>query len=111
MTANLRQRLFQPCFLTHAGGRVILSKSSDEISHSSLASRIMTVLITIERADIEAMVTASKDAVNTKGATLNLTVGEKYAVKIFLCAVTRFIGCRHRHCRTRGWEAKKVLSN
>lgn len=68
-------------------GQVILSKSSDEISHSSLASRIMTVLITIERADIEAMVTASKDAVNTKGATLNLTVGEKYAVKNLLYAL------------------------
>ncbi len=68
-------------------GQVILSKSSDELSHSSLANRIMAVLVTLERADIEAMVTASKDAVNTKGATLKLTVGEKYAVKNLLYAL------------------------
>ncbi|NMA67024.1 MAG: D-alanyl-D-alanine carboxypeptidase [Clostridiaceae bacterium] len=68
-------------------GQVILSKASDELSHSSLANRIMSVLITLERADIDAMVTASKDAANTKGATLSLTVGEKYAVKNLLYAL------------------------
>lgn len=68
-------------------GQVILSKAADELSHSSLANRIMAVLITLEKADVDAMVTASKDATNTKNATLNLTVGEKYAVKNLLYAL------------------------
>jgi len=68
-------------------GQVILSKAADELSHSSLANRIMAVLITLEKADVEAMVTASKDAANTENATLNLTVGEKYAVKNLLYAL------------------------
>jgi D-alanyl-D-alanine carboxypeptidase/D-alanyl-D-alanine carboxypeptidase (penicillin-binding protein 5/6) len=67
-------------------GQVIFSKTSDEVSHSPLANRIMTTLITLEKADTEAMVTASKDAANTEGATLKLTVGEKYPVKNLLSA-------------------------
>ncbi len=68
-------------------GQVILSKATDEISHSPLANRIMAVLIAFEKADIEAMVTISKDVVNTEGATLKLAVGEKYALKNLLSAL------------------------
>lgn len=68
-------------------GQLIISKTSDEVSHSSLANRIMAALIVLEKADIEAMVTASKDAANTEGATLKLSVGEKYAVKNLLNAL------------------------
>ncbi len=67
-------------------GQVILSKSADEASHSALSNRIMATLIVLEKADTEAMVTASKDAANTEGATLKLAVGEKYAVKNLLNA-------------------------
>ncbi len=69
-------------------GQVILSKASDEISHSPLANRIMTILIAFEKADTEGMVTISKDVVNTEGATLNLSVGEKYALKNLLSALS-----------------------
>lgn len=67
-------------------GQVIISKNPDEITHSPVATRIMTALVAVEKVDIEAMVTASKDVVNTEGATLKLTVGEKYAVKNLLFA-------------------------
>lgn len=68
-------------------GQVLFSKESDEKSYSPLASRIMTALIILEKIDTEAMVIASKDAVNTEGATLNLKVGEKYATKNLLTAL------------------------
>ncbi|NLU52083.1 MAG: D-alanyl-D-alanine carboxypeptidase [Clostridiaceae bacterium] len=68
-------------------GQVIISKSPDELTHSSLAHRIMTALITLEKADAEATVTASKDAASTEGATLNLSVGEKYSVRNLLYAL------------------------
>jgi D-alanyl-D-alanine carboxypeptidase (penicillin-binding protein 5/6) len=62
-------------------GQVIISNTSDETSHSPLASHILTVLIALEKADIESAVTVSKDAAGVKGATLNLTVGEKYTLR------------------------------
>ncbi len=68
-------------------GQVIYSKTSDELSNSSLANRVMAVLITLEKSDTEALVTASKDAVNVEGASLKLSVGEKYAVKNLLNAL------------------------
>ncbi|MCX7773121.1 MAG: D-alanyl-D-alanine carboxypeptidase, partial [Clostridia bacterium] len=68
-------------------GQVLTSKAPEEPTHSPLASRIMAVLITLEKADMEAMVTASKDVVNVEGASLKLSVGEKYAVKNLLNAV------------------------
>ncbi|MGI6622293.1 MAG: D-alanyl-D-alanine carboxypeptidase [Clostridiaceae bacterium] len=68
-------------------GQILFSKTSDEVSHTPLANRIVAALLTLEKADPEALVTVSKDVVNTKGATLALTVGEKYAVKNLLYAM------------------------
>lgn len=68
-------------------GQIIYSKTSEELTNSSLANRIMAVLMTLEKADPESLVTASKDAVNVEGATLKLSVGEKYAVKNLLYAL------------------------
>jgi D-alanyl-D-alanine carboxypeptidase/D-alanyl-D-alanine carboxypeptidase (penicillin-binding protein 5/6) len=68
-------------------GQVIYSKTSDEPSNSSLANRVMAALIVLEKADTEALVTASKDAANVEGASLKLSVGEKYAVKNLLNAL------------------------
>lgn len=68
-------------------GQILFSKISDEKSFSPLASRIMTTLIILEKVDTEAMIIASKDAANTEGATLKLTVGEKYATKNLLTAL------------------------
>lgn len=67
-------------------GQILYSKISDEVSHTPLANRIVATLLTLEKADPEALVTVSKDVVNTEGATLSLTVGEKYAVKNLLYA-------------------------
>lgn len=67
-------------------GQVLISKASDELSHSSIANRIMAVLITLEKADLESMVTASKDAAFTEGATLKLSVGERYSLRNLLHA-------------------------
>lgn len=68
-------------------GQILFSKTSDEISYSPLANRIIATLLTLEKADPEAMVTVSKDVADTEGATLALTVGEKYAIKNLLTAL------------------------
>lgn len=68
-------------------GQILFSKTSDEVSYSPLANRIVATLLTLEKADPEALVTVSKDVAKTEGATLSLTVGEKYAVKNLLYAL------------------------
>lgn len=68
-------------------GQVIISKSPDELTHSALAHRIIAALVALEKADIEGMVTASKDAASVEGATLSLSVGEKYSIKNLLYAL------------------------
>lgn len=67
-------------------GQVLYSKTSDEHTLSPLVNRIVTALIVLEKADTEAMIIASKDAANIEGATLKLSVGEKYAIKNLLNA-------------------------
>ena len=68
-------------------GQILFSKVSDEKSFTPLASRIMTTLIILEKVDLEAMIIASKEAANAEGATLELTVGEKYATRNLLTAL------------------------
>lgn len=68
-------------------GQILFSKTSDEKSHTPLASRIMTTLIILEKVDLEAMIIASKEAANAEGATLKLTVGEKYSTRNLLTAL------------------------
>lgn|GEM_PF-334541 len=67
-------------------GQVLYAKASDEKSYTPLANRIVATLVILEKADLEAFVTVSREAANTEGATLSLTVGEKYAVKNLLYA-------------------------
>ncbi|MGI6050711.1 MAG: D-alanyl-D-alanine carboxypeptidase family protein [Acetivibrionales bacterium] len=67
-------------------GQVLYSKASDEHIHSPLVNRLVTALIVLEKADTEALIITSKDAANVEGATLKLSVGEKYAVKNLLDA-------------------------
>ena len=68
-------------------GQVLYSKNPDEPLHISAASKLMTALIAIEKLDANAMVTASKEAVNAEGALLGLTVGEKYQAESLIYAL------------------------
>lgn len=69
-------------------GQVLFSKVSDEPIYTPLANRIVLSLILLEKADVNSMVIASRDAVNTEGATLKLSIGEKYAIKDLLNATS-----------------------
>lgn len=67
-------------------GQVLYAKNPDEPLHIAAASKLMTVYIAIEKLDLNTMVTASKEAVNTEGALLELTVGEKYTTESLIYA-------------------------
>lgn len=70
-------------------GQVLYSKSPEEPLHIAAASKLMTALIAIEKTENE-MVTASKEAVNTDGAVLELSIGEKYTAQslIYACMLS-----------------------
>lgn len=68
-------------------GQVIYSKSADEHVKTPLPNRLVTALIALEKASPDAMVTASNEAISVEGASLELTVGEKYSVRSMIYAL------------------------
>ncbi|ANW99413.1 D-alanyl-D-alanine carboxypeptidase [Thermoclostridium stercorarium subsp. thermolacticum DSM 2910] len=67
-------------------GQILYAKNPDEKLHIAAASKLMTAYIALEKLDLNAMVTASKEAVNAEGALLELTVGEKYTAESLIYA-------------------------
>ncbi|MCX7843044.1 MAG: D-alanyl-D-alanine carboxypeptidase [Clostridia bacterium] len=68
-------------------GQVLFRKFSSSKVHASIANKIMTAIITIEKAKLDSKVTISKESASSSGSILNLEVGEKYDVSDLLYAV------------------------
>mgnify|MGYP000421320210 CR=1 FL=1 len=68
-------------------GQVLYSKSADEHVKTPIANRLMTALIALEKSSADATVTASNEAINAEGASLDLKVGEKYSVRSMIYAL------------------------
>ena len=68
-------------------GQVVYTKSADEHVKTPLANRLITALIALEKSTPDAMVTASNEAISVEGASLELTVGEKYSVRNMVYAL------------------------
>jgi D-alanyl-D-alanine carboxypeptidase (penicillin-binding protein 5/6) len=68
-------------------GQVIYAKDQDEPIKTPVINKLMTALIAVEKTERNAMVTASKEAINVEGAALSLSVGEKYGIRDLVYAV------------------------
>ncbi|MDD4494441.1 MAG: D-alanyl-D-alanine carboxypeptidase [Eubacteriales bacterium] len=68
-------------------GQVLYGKNMDKKLHISLANKIMTAIITIERTKTDSVVTVSKEASEIDGAVLSLEPGEKLSVLDLLYAI------------------------
>lgn len=68
-------------------GQVLYSKAADEHVKTPLPNRLLTALIALEKSGADAMVTASNEAINVEGASLDLIVGEKYLVRNMIYAL------------------------
>ncbi|HOK42844.1 MAG TPA: D-alanyl-D-alanine carboxypeptidase family protein [Thermoclostridium caenicola] len=68
-------------------GQVLYAKSADEHVKTPLTNRLLTALIALEKSSADAMVTASNEAISVEGASLALTVGEKYSVRNMIYAM------------------------
>ncbi|NLC69708.1 MAG: D-alanyl-D-alanine carboxypeptidase [Clostridiaceae bacterium] len=68
-------------------GQVLYSKQADKRLHISTANKIMTAVIVIEKGNLEAKVTVSKEATQSEGSVLPLEAGEKYTLEDLLNAL------------------------
>ncbi|RCX17863.1 D-alanyl-D-alanine carboxypeptidase/D-alanyl-D-alanine carboxypeptidase (penicillin-binding protein 5/6) [Anaerobacterium chartisolvens] len=68
-------------------GQTLYSKNPSQRLHVSSASKIMTAIIVIERAKLDAKIAISKESVDVTGSMLNLEAGEKFTVEDLLYAV------------------------
>ena len=62
-------------------GQVLYAKQETERLHIGITSKLMTVLLAMDNAKPGALITASSEAAEVKGAILSLRVGEKYGVE------------------------------
>lgn len=68
-------------------GQVLCEKNAGERLHISAACKIMTSIIVIEKANMDAKVTISKESAEAEGSILFLEAGEKYTVENLLYAI------------------------
>lgn len=68
-------------------GQVLYEKGADSVYSQSIMCKLMTALVTIEKSQLNSMVTISKNAVNVNGSSLNLVVGNLYSVEDLLYGI------------------------
>lgn len=67
-------------------GQVLYKKNSSMKINTPIASKIMTMLLSIEQSKLDVKVTISKESTVTEGSLVNLEIGEKYTVEDLLYA-------------------------
>jgi len=68
-------------------GQVLYEKNPDFRLHISIANKIMTALLVTEKVSMDAIVTISRESIESDGSRLFLQPGEKYLVKDLLYAM------------------------
>lgn len=68
-------------------GQILTAKEPELKLHISVASKIMTAVLVLEKAKANTQITISKASVDSEGSTLDLEVGEKYSVEDLLYAL------------------------
>lgn len=68
------------CVLDSVTGRVLFQRNADERRSPASTTKIMTALVVLERADVDAKVKVSQEAANTRGSSMWLSAGEEVTV-------------------------------
>lgn len=68
-------------------GQILYERDADNLVSPSIMCKLMTTLITIDKAQLNSKVTISKNATKINGSSLNLVVGNLYSVEDLLHAV------------------------
>jgi serine-type D-Ala-D-Ala carboxypeptidase (penicillin-binding protein 5/6) len=68
-------------------GQVLYEKEADILFSPSIMCKLMTALVTIEKTQLNAKVTISKNSAGINGSSLNLVVGNLYSVEDLLYGI------------------------
>lgn len=68
-------------------GQVLYEKNSEILFSPSVMCKLMTALVVIEKTQLTAKVTISKNTASTNGSSLNLVIGNLYSVDDLLYAI------------------------
>lgn len=69
------------CLMDAGSGRVLFEKNADKEMPMASTTKIMTLIVTLENADLEDVVTVSSLAARQPDVQLNIREGEKYYLK------------------------------
>ena len=72
------------CLMDADTGRVLFEKNGQEQRAMASTTKIMTLIVTLEGADLESVVTVSEKAARQPDVQLNINTGEKYYLKDLL---------------------------
>lgn len=72
------------CLMDAESGRVLFDKKGEEALPMASTTKIMTLLVTLEQADVSELVTISKTAARQPDVQLNANTGEQYVLKDLL---------------------------
>jgi D-alanyl-D-alanine carboxypeptidase (penicillin-binding protein 5/6) len=65
-------------------GRILYSKNADQRKYIASTTKIMTAIVTLEKGNIDDVVTVSKRAASVNGSSINLREGEKLKLRELL---------------------------
>lgn len=72
------------CLMDADTGRVLFEKNGYEERAMASTTKIMTLIVTLEQADLESVVTVSSNAAKQPDVQLNINTGERYYLKDLL---------------------------
>ena len=85
---ELNQLYAQSAVLMDAdSGRILFEKNGQEVRAMASTTKIMTLIVTLENADLEGLVTISEYAAGMPDVQLNARKGEQYRLEDLLCSL------------------------
>ena len=85
---ELNQLYAQSAVLMDAGsGRILFEKNGQEVRPMASTTKIMTLIVTLENADLNSVVTISGYAAGMPDVQLNARKGEQYRLEDLLCSL------------------------
>lgn len=85
---ELNQLYAQSAVLMDAGsGRILFEKNAQEVRPMASTTKIMTLIVTLENADLDSIVTISEYAAGMPDVQLNARKGERYRLEDLLCSL------------------------
>lgn len=72
------------CLVEAASLRMLYGKEERKIMYPASTTKIVTLLVALEKGELDSVVTVSENAAQTEGSSMELTTGERYTLRDML---------------------------